>query len=192
MRKKILAMIFISGFSYINFSIPMILMNSFLPLVSNLTKIQAIKMNTSLLIVDMILLPFFGYLSMRFSKEKMMKISVISSICLSSPLFFFLKGASIIVALFIRFIFVLIGVSFAASFHSWMQEQIPPYLRYTTVSFAYSIGSQLIGAPTCAISLFLFKTTKLAVAPSFYIILIAIVCAFIIFKKQTYPQEVEG
>lgn len=157
-----------SGFSYANYSIALILMNGFVPLVSPTTTTQMMQLNTFLLVVDFCTLPIFGWLASKISREKLMLFASISALIGSIPLFMMLQGASIFGIITIRVCLVLIGVAFAAPFHAWAQQLIPPVHRYSVISFGYALGSQLLGGPTAAISLWLFKKTHVVSSVSWY------------------------
>ena len=74
----------------------------------------------------------------------------------------------------IRTLFVLIGVAFTAPFHAWAQQMVPQAHRYSVISFAYALGSQILGGPTALISLWLFKKTGQISSVSWYWMVLAI------------------
>lgn len=90
------------------------------------------------------------------------------------PLFNLLEKASFIGVIGIRACFVISGVAFFAPFHAWAQQLIPPAYRYAVISFGYAIGSQVIGGPTAAISLWCFKKTEIVSSVSWYWMVLAI------------------
>ena len=69
-RKIVIKVALLSGFSYANYYLITNFMNGFLPLVSDISKGDAIALNTSLLTLDFLLLPLFGILSLKISKER--------------------------------------------------------------------------------------------------------------------------
>lgn len=172
-RSALIKIICVSGFSYATFSLAVTLMNGYVPLVTTLSKTQVMDINTLLLILDFALLPCFGFIAMKTSNEKVMLFSSACSIVLSIPLFLLLKDATLATVIAARVLLILLGVAFAAPYHAWAQSLVPPSCRYTIVSLGYAIGSQLIGAPAPALSLWLYKTTKWTGAPALYLMLTA-------------------
>jgi MHS family proline/betaine transporter-like MFS transporter len=121
------------------------------------------------LTLDFVALPFFGFLAQKFSKEKMMLLASFTLLISTIFLFSLLKNASINTAIIIRSIFVLIGIWFSAPMHHMAQEIAPIKNRTQIITIGYALGSQIIGAPSCALGLFLYKKTNLVFAPGFYL-----------------------
>jgi len=192
-KKALGSIMIISGFSYATYSIALVFLNGFIPLISSLTKAQMLSLNTSLLIIDFCALPFFGFLSSKISREKMMMISSLSIILTALPLLYLLQGASLIQALGVRICFVLLGVAFSAPFHAWAQNLVPAANRYAIISLGYALGSQLLGSPTAVISLWLFKTTGNVLSVSWYWILLAFASSLVMifsFKKSRIAETI--
>lgn len=167
-RKPLLFIGISSGFSYANYSIALILMNGFVPLVSSVTQAQVMGINTFLLVLDFCLLPFFGWLASKISREKMMLITSLSIALCAIPLFLLLKDATVFTVVGVRICFVILGVAFCAPLHAWMQQLVPAAYRYSVISFGYALGSQIIGGPTAAISLWLFQKTAVISSVAWY------------------------
>jgi MHS family proline/betaine transporter-like MFS transporter len=151
--RKVLCLIAIgSGFNYANYSIALVLMNGFIPLVSSFTNSQMIALNTLLLVFDFCTLPFFGWLASKVSREKVMLCASISIVLTGIPLVMLVPHASFTSLLLIRVCLVTFGVAFCAPFHAWAQKLVPQAHRYTIISLGYALGSQLLGGPTAALS----------------------------------------
>jgi MHS family proline/betaine transporter-like MFS transporter len=190
-RQAVVPIVIVSGFSYATYSVSLVLMNGFVPLVSDLTKAQMMNVNTFLLIFDFAALPLFGWLAQRFSREKMMLAAAITATISALPLCMLLEGATLATVVAIRLCLVAIGVWLCAPFHAWSQKLVPAPHRYAAVSFSYAIGSQLLGGPTAAISLWLFQKTGLISSISWYWLFlaglstVALVKATALVKQQT-------
>ncbi|MBI5346501.1 MAG: MFS transporter [Chlamydiae bacterium] len=178
----LLSIILVSGFSYMTYSISFILMNGFVPLVSSISKPELMKVNTILLLVDMLMLPFFGYLGSKFGKEKLMIAAALSSAICMAPLFYLLNEASMMIVILVRFIIVMFAVAFASTYHAWAIERVKVEHRYTILSLGSAIGSQVVGAPTAAISLWLYKTIGSTMSPSIYFITVSLLVSFIVYR----------
>lgn len=190
-RKPLLLIIISSGFAYANYSIALVLMNGFIPLVTSVTKAHMMSINTALLILDFCALPFFGYLASKISREKMMLSASLCVVLCATPLFMLLEGATILGVIGVRMCFVLFGVAFCAPFHAFAQQLIPPAHRYAVISFGYALGSQAIGGPTAAISLWCFKKTEMISSVSWYWVVLAITSSIAIAMtlKRKFSEQ---
>ncbi|HEY5259693.1 MAG TPA: MFS transporter [Rhabdochlamydiaceae bacterium] len=191
-RSSLLTIIIASGFSYATYAIPCVLMNGFVPLVTDLSKTAVMQVNTLLLGVDMVLLPVFGYLAQRFGKEKLMFIGAFWSALLAIPLFYLVGGASLGLIIAIRLILVILGVVFAAPYHAWAIERVAPEHRYTILCLGSALGSQLIGAPASAISLSLYQMTGWVWSPGIYLGIIGAAACYVIQKAARVPATTQS
>ncbi len=190
MRETFLTITVASGFTYATYSLALVMMNGFIPLVSDITKMQMMKLNTFLLLFDFLSLPFFGLLAHRFSRERMMIAAAVSAALSGIPLFMLLNGAKLYSVIVIRLCLVTMGVWFSATFHSWSQKLVPQPYRYTILSLAYAIGSQLFGGPTASISLWLFQRTQMISSASWYWVFLGILSTILIAKVQREDYSV--
>ncbi len=179
-RSLIVLIALVAGFSYSIYTHIFTLMNGFLPFVSTITKQEACAVNTVLLLLDLLLLPLFGLVAKKWTKERLMGGSAVLMILLALPLFLLLQEASMQSTIFVRIVLVTIGVAFAASYHHWSQERVPKHLRYTVVATATAIGSQVIGLPSATISLWLYQKTNWVGSPAIYLVLTAGLALFAI------------
>ncbi|HLB53001.1 MAG TPA: MFS transporter, partial [Chlamydiales bacterium] len=157
------------------YSLSFPLMCGYIPLVTSLSKETMMRLNTYLTLFDFFLLPFFGLIAQKFGKEKVMMLSSLLLGLLILPLFSSLGPATTLTQVVImRFIVVILGLAFAAPYHAFALEQTPPQNRTTILCLGYTLGSQLIGAPTAAISLWLYQKTGWTGAPALYLLPIAL------------------
>jgi MHS family proline/betaine transporter-like MFS transporter len=167
-RKPLLSIVITSGFAHATYSMALVLMNGFIPLVSSLTKAEMIKINTYLLVLDFCALPFFGWIASKVHREKLMLSAALGVVLFSMPLFLSLEGASLAGIIGVRIAFVIFGVAFFAPFHAWAQQLLPPTCRYAIISFGYALGSQLLGSPTAAFALWCFQKTGMISSVAWY------------------------
>ena len=158
-----------SGFSYTIYTHSFTFINGFLPLISSVSKQDACALNTVLLLFDLLLLPLFGWVAKKWGKERLMITSSALTFIAALPLFGLLTGASLFTVVAVRMLLITLGVAFSAPFHHWSQEKIPQHLRYTLVATSSVIGSQLIGIPSAAVSLWLYQKTGLVISPGIYL-----------------------
>lgn len=190
-RKPLLFIMICSGFTHATYSIALVLMNGFIPLVSKLSINDVIKMNTYLLVLDFCSLPVFGWIASKISREKMMLAASLGVFLLAIPLTLSLKEASLGAVVGVRIIFVLLGVAFCAPFHAWAQQLIPSHCRYALISLGYSLGSQALGGPTAAFALWCFQKTGMISSVVWYWIVLALASSLTLLiasrSKQNSP-----
>jgi MFS family permease len=189
-RRALLLIAVSSGFSYANYSIALVLLNGYIPLVTTFSKEDMLTLNTFLLVLDFGTLPLFGWLSSKVSREKLMIGTTFGVILTSLPFAILLQAASLATIIIIRICFVLFGVAFAAPFYAWAQHLVPSSYRYIIISFGYSVGSQLLGGPTSAVSLWLFKTTGMSTSICWYLMAVACVCAAMLINAVTKKKPI--
>ena len=177
-KKPLLAIMFVSGFSYVTYSMAFTLMNGFVPLVTSLSASQLLEINTIFLVIDMLLLPCFGLLAHRIGKERMMIGSTLLLAVSALPLFALLNQSTLAVVICVRFIILLLGVAFGATYHAWALERIPKQHRYALLSLGYALGSQCIGMPSSAVSLWLYQKLGFSFAPGIYLAIAGLCAAF--------------
>jgi len=179
------------GFSYAIYESVTTLMNGYLPFVSKLTQTDSVWIGTWILILDLFLLPVFGYLAMRLSYQKTMLFFLMLIVAMAFPLFTALSHANILTVSTIRIIFVVLGVGFSAPLYAWAVETTPVEYRYTLISLSKAIGSQLFGGSTCAFGLWLFQLTGWVGAPGLYLSALGVITFFAMPKTlPTQPPQV--
>ncbi len=182
-RKALGAIVVASGFTYTTYALSVTLMNGYVPLVTSLTKTEVMKLNTFLLVVDMLLLPLFGWVAERFGKEKLMFVAAVCAAVTAVPLFSLLDHSSWAAVTAIRLVIITLGVAFAAPYHAWTLEQVPAASRYTILSLGRTLGSQLIGAPTAALCLWMYKQTGWCFSPGMYLAVIGGAASYVIYRQ---------
>lgn len=192
-RKPLLFIVISSGFAHATYSMALVLMNGFIPLVSSLTKAEMMKINTYLLIMDFCALPFFGWIASKIQREKLMLSASLGVVLFSTPLLLSLEGASLAGIIGVRIVFVIFGVAFFAPFHAWVQQLIPPTCRYAVISLGYALGSQLLGSPTAALALWCYQKTGMVSSVAWYWMVLGLASSLSI-AMNLYPinfQKVE-
>ncbi|MFS8563381.1 MAG: hypothetical protein LVR00_03245 [Rhabdochlamydiaceae bacterium] len=181
-----------AGFSYASYSVALVLINGLVPLVTSITKEQVMQLNSALLILDFVMLPLCGWISSKISRERLMIGASLAALLSALPLFLMLEQATWATVVAIRIFLVFLGVAFSAPLHAWAQSLIPESHRYLVISFGYAMGSQLLGAPTAAISLWLFKETGSITSIVWYWMALAIVAALVIGKAHKVRERSLG
>jgi MFS family permease len=188
-KNQILAITFMSGLGHATYAISLVLMNGLVPLITPFSKSDMAELNLYLLVLDFATLPFFGWVSQKVGREKLMFFASGLIVVLSGPLFCFMETTSFALIVLIRSLFVLLGVAFFAPFFAYSFSLIPKNCRYLIVSLSYAMGSQIFGAPTAAISLFLYHQTGMIFSASWYLALLGLMCFISIYSLGAKRSE---
>ena len=183
------AILFASGFYYSIYSVVFTLMNGFIPMITSFSKTAVLQMNTVFHVVDLILLPCFGYLAQKFGKEKVMLIGAIGAAISAIPLFSALGHASFEIVIAVRMILMVFGIAFAAPYYAWAMEQVPPCHRYLILSFGGALGSLFFGAPASAICLWLYRLLDWSSAPGLYLTVTGFMAAWALIKSREADRQ---
>ncbi len=184
-RKEVFAVAAVAGFSYANYFLITNFMNGFLPLISSITKAEAMSLNTKLLVFDFFLLPVFGVLSLKIRKELLLKVALLGILTSVIPLFLFLHEATLFKAACVRLTLTFFGVCLAAPYHAWVYEITPPQHRYLIGAFGTALGGRLFGAPLPSLSLWLYGQTGLIISPAILLILVGIFPLITLLKQPS-------
>lgn len=164
----------ISGFSYITYSIPFIVINNLVPLFSNLTIQELMYSNNAILILDMILIPIIGSIVTKFEPRKVLAFSVIILTITILPMWYFVFGASLSYVVIIKLWIVIVGVVFSCVVNLWLNNLISTDEKYLITGIGNAIGSSIIGKMAPAICLGLYHYSNSYFAPIWLMLLVAI------------------
>jgi MFS family permease len=167
----------VSGFSYITYSIPFIVMNSLAPNFSKVTLENMMQASTVLLVIDMALLPIIGSCLKKISAKNTLLICAVLLFLTAFPMFYFATGASFAYIIFIKTWIIIIGVAFACKINLWSNNLIQEEGKYLIVGIGGSIGSATIGKMTPAICLSLYYYIGSPIIFAWFIALISIATA---------------
>ncbi len=136
---------------------------------------QVFGINAISITVLILLIPFFGHLSDKIGRKKLLLFSSVMFLIFAYPLFWAASYGSLGMFLAIQ-IMLSIGV---ASFHSIapvvIVEIMPVKVRCTMSGFLYGIAASLFGASSPIIALTLVKYTHNYLSPSYYLISFSII-----------------
>jgi MHS family proline/betaine transporter-like MFS transporter len=184
MRLVVLTIAVTTGFSYANYSMSLGMINGFIPLVSDVTKTEVMKLNTLLLVLDFATLPLFSLCCNSENRVKFMLGSVFVSSIIGIPLFSLLDGATLTMIAFVRICLVLVGVWFASTFHSWSQNLVSKEHRYSVISFSTALGALVFGGPTGVVSLWLYRETGIVSSVAWYWIALGACSGLLMYRLE--------
>ena len=188
-KQAIFTIAAVSGISYANYYLVTTFMNGFLPLVSSITKAEAMSLNTFLLGLDMLLLPLFGLLSLKIKKEKLMLFSILGIMGCAIPLLLLLRFDNLLMAAAVRICFTVLGTCLAAPYHAWAFENTPSDHRYLVKSIGTLLGGKLLGTLFPMICLWLYQQTGSIISPAIPLILLGIMALIPFLRVAPLQQE---
>lgn len=137
----------------------------------NMSRWKILGVNSLSVLLLVGLVPFFGYLSDRHGRKKLLLIAATIFLLLAYPFFWTASYGSLISFLIMQSL-LSIGV---AIFHSIapvvIVEIMPIKIRCTISGFLYGIAASLFGASSPIISLWLVEYTNSYISPCYYLII---------------------
>ena len=184
-RKPIMRIAIVTGFSYVTYAIPFIFMNSFVPIITNISYLSMMKHTTTLMVLDILLLVVFGKILKKHDHNNIMAFAS-GLVALSIiPLFTGLSGASILYVTLFRYWLIFLGIVFSCFLTLWCKEQVFINQSYLTIGFATILGSSLLGKSAPAICFTLFYWYNNLIAPACYIALLACITMLIMVNSAS-------
>lgn len=180
----------VSGFLAALCTMPTILMNSFLPLVTSCKLSTIMSINSAATILFMIMMPIFGHISDKISFNKSMNIAAVIILLASYPLISLISYNTISAIIIMKMSFSVINAWFVAPFHAWIQSLFHTKERYTAISFSYSVGYQL-GGLVVPLSLFMWKKTSSLASIYLIVMFWALVAMISLYYERVYTKKHE-
>lgn len=149
-----------AGFGYTTYSVPFIIMNNLIPEFTEFTLEKMMASNTTLLIIDMILLPVIGSFLFQFKIKNLLLFSTGMMAITIIPIWYTIETSSFAYIISIKIWIILIGVIFSDVINLWYEAIIHKPEKYLIVGIGYSIGTAIIGKMTPAICLGIYHYTK--------------------------------
>lgn len=177
-RVNILRVALGTGFGHITYSIPFIFMNSFIPLITSISLETMMVLNTTLLMFDMIMIPFVGRFLLKFEGAKVMVAASLTLTLTIIPLFSYLPEASLEYVIFVRLWIVFWGVVFLCPLNFWFKSLFNTPEQYLLVGMGTALGASSIGRLTTPLCLWLWYVGGTSVAPALYVTFITLVTAY--------------
>lgn len=157
-----------SSLSYLTYTVPFVLFNSFAPLVSGLNPEAVLRHHTRLLLLDMLLLPILGYIAQFFEPKRFMLASALLLGLSFVPIFACMPYLPLGGLTLCRIAILLLGLAFIAPKRAWILKRLKPEERYALDGFSYSLAAETIGRSSPAMCLYLWHKTGNLFAPGIY------------------------
>jgi hypothetical protein len=149
-------------------------MNSFVPLVTDIRLETMMALNTSLLIFDLIVIPFIGRFVAKYDLVKTMIVACSILALTIIPLFQGLGEATLPYVMFVRIWIAFWGIVFLCPLNLWRKMLFSGPEQYLLAGIGNTLGASSIGRLTPAIGLWLWHSTELVCLPACYITLVII------------------
>ena len=144
---------------------------------------QIIISNIISLSVMLCFFPIMGKLSDRISRKKIVVTASIGFLILSQPFFYALSHENYFDLLLSQTLISIPAAAYYATVPVMLTEMYPLRLRCTVLSVIYSTAASLAAGLTPLISLYLFNTTGVSVAPTWIIVVLTI---FVLLTQYRY------
>ncbi len=150
-------------------------LSSYLTLYLNVPLTKALELNSIAMVVVSILFPVVGVLSDKVGRRFVIRLGAIGFVIFSYPLFMLLQQATTAAILIAQCSFaVLVALSYSA-IAAMLVEFFPTDIRYTAISFPYNIANAFFGGTAPLIVTTLIQHTNNYLAPSFWLIFLALI-----------------
>ncbi len=185
-KMKFLRVVMASSFTYLTYSVPFVLFNTFVPLVSTISLSEMLVLNTGLLVFDMFLVPVLGAMIDRANATQVMFYAALILGCLIIPFFMYLPSSTLIGITLVRIVIVVLGLIFLAPLQGWFYKQYAGPEKYMLIGLGYALGSEVFGRSLPSICLWLWHKTNFVIAPAIYLAFLCLVTAFLLKKKTRH------
>lgn len=183
-RLTIVKIIIAQNISQISYVLPFVLMNYFVPLITDISRETMMVGNNLMLIFDLIMLFVIGEVSKNFYPATIMKYASFILMVTIIPLWFFLPNSSILYVSFVRFWVVVWGIIFLCPLSIWCRQQLHDSQdRYLIIGMGSSIASVLAGKMTPSLCLFLYYLSGSYIILSLYFFVIFASCWLMLMKS---------
>lgn len=126
--------------------------------------------------LQVVIVPFVGMLSDRWGRLPISTVSAVAVALIAYPAFAWLAGAPTVEKLFLAQITLgVLTALYVGALPALMAELFPARMRATGLSVSYSVAVAVFGGFAPFISVWLIQATGSAVAPSYYLIVAALI-----------------
>ncbi|WP_425361131.1 MFS transporter [Candidatus Tisiphia endosymbiont of Stenodema calcarata] len=172
---NILRVSIVSGFSYMTYVIPFVVMNSFVPLITSISLEAMMSVNTILLIIDVAMIPLVGHFIKKYRPVDVMIVSTSILFISIVPLWLYITDASVWYINFVRLWIITLGITFACPLNYWLNSLFRSSDKYMLVSIGDALGNSIFGRSTPAVCIAIWHFTGSSIAIGVYIAMITLV-----------------
>jgi MHS family proline/betaine transporter-like MFS transporter len=149
-----------------------------------------LNLNTTILAVTTLLIPFGGYLSARIGRKPALVIGCAGEIVAGYFIFRVFAGDSMALKVAAQFAGGLFMVIFTGAYAPFMVESFPTRIRMSGISMGNVIGFSVFGGSAPLIASYLISTTGNINAPGIYLAVCSFISLIAVLRvKETYREE---
>jgi len=173
-KKNVARVALVTVFSHMTYAIPFVFMNSFVPLITDISLQTMMMGNTSLLVFDMVAVMVIGFCVARCKNIRtIMAASSGLLACTIIPLFYYLQAAPLWYVMAVRVWIVVCGVIFLCPLSVWCNNLFKgedgAQHKYFLVGMGSAIGAGTLGCATTPLCLWLWHITGCVYMPAVYV-----------------------
>jgi MHS family proline/betaine transporter-like MFS transporter len=154
----------------VGFYLTFVYLTSYLVDYVKFTESRALTINTSVMVVFMLLLPVVGYLADRIDRRTILLAGSGGVVVFALPMFWLIHHPDPVMVVLGQLGMAVILSAFFAPLMAAMVAQFPVSVRVTGYSIGYNIPLALFGGTAPLIATYLIDKTHLQLAPAFYMI----------------------
>lgn len=174
-KLNILRVSIITGFSYMTYVVPFVIMNNFIPDITNISFETMMNFNTVLLILDVAMIPIIGYLIKDYQSKNIMIISSFVLLITIIPLWSFMQNGPLWYVNLVRLWVIILGVIFLCPLNLLLNTICNNNDKYMLVGIGNAIGTSIFGRFTPAICIALWHFTSAPLSIALYIVFISLI-----------------
>lgn len=149
--------------------------NTYLVTLENITLLDSVNLNLTLVLFCALTLPLAGYIADKIGIVKTMLFSSFFCLILAYPLFKFIYCGSLPVITIIELTFLGASQFYVAPLNAFINRLFPIQLRFTGTSLGYCVGMAVFGGLAPYISLSLIVKTGFKSSPFIYLSCICLI-----------------
>ncbi|MEM8590095.1 MAG: MFS transporter [Pseudomonadota bacterium] len=157
------------------FYIVFVYLTSYLTEVVGTDRGVALDMNTAAMVLVVIVMPAFGWLTDRIGRKPVMIASAALFLLLSYPLFVMLHSGNLVWEIVGDLIFAVLVGAGLGPLPALMTELYPREVRYSATAFSYNLPVAIFGGTAPLIATFLVAETGNDYSPAFYLMALSVV-----------------
>ncbi len=193
-RANVLRVAITDIFGHVTYIVPFVFMNSFVPMLTDISYETMLGINTALLLLDASLIPIIGPIVARYNPVNVMVTACLTLSITIIPLFQLLEGASLPFVIMARVWILVWGVVFLCPLNFWCKSLFNTPEKYFLVGMGSAIGAGTLGRTLTPIFFGLWHITNIPAMPAVYMTAIMLVTAIAIFstrkRKGTHIQDI--
>lgn len=167
-------------------------MPSYLASVVKLPLNLALVSNTIQLAFFIVMVPVFGALSDRYGRKLFLITSAIGFLIFTYPVFVLISGGNFVTIIFCQLFFALLLSMFSGAGPAAIAEIFPTRVRYSSLSIGYNVAVACFGGTAPFISTWLISITGNGLAPTFYVMVSAIITLIVLLRlRETYREPLK-